>query len=679
MKLSHYVKKISVSLEADQRNAIRADLETGDLSDIALAVEDYTEQSADYARELVEATGIAREAHSDAIEFGEIQQQLEVAREGIAVVNSNGGFTLESLQWAERAVNAILLPLDYKVQFQLDSPALESITAGGKIVLSMENIEEVIQVVEATKQDVENLSVDGILRVLAVLEDAIPDVKDRLVALHQSIRTLDYDDEKEITLDDVIFKALSVNGQLPVGLRDYFIGYQNFVNKILSTYTENAIESASKADFLADALNKLGENDCPIKAISKAVDEVGDPRKVIDTDQLAFVLPGSGPLFGNKVSIDDDADEIPASGGSAPALTEEQTDQPGAGMEPPEGDPLATGAPDPVEEEEEEVQVAAPAAADDATSDAIPPTDDAVAPPAEGAPAAEPTEEVPPAEEPATPAPAEGSEPAAPAPAPVEGSEEPTPPTEGSEEAKPASVVAPKSNETEEEEEDEEDEQNTNVLESQQDNPAGSMEPVDALIVKLEKFSSNYAALDPMSWEDREAGSNPTIRVLSKDTIEAVLGELIKCLEVVNIKSYAESHRQTWSKARTAFGAYKKSFDSLTPQQAADISRSTEAVGEYLNTVFTLSAWPALHTLTNLVFVCNAFLLLAERSISGESATPDTDTEFDESDVEGDGDETTSMTDEEAAAAAQATNDAMAGSRAADEGAVNDATLATGA
>jgi len=634
MKLAKYVKKVQASLEAERFDALRADLECGDLSDTQLAINDHAEQSADYARQLVELTGDARETDSDAVEMADMESRITAAVEGIRMVNANGGFSVESLPWAQRAVDAILSPLGISVS--LSNTALESLTENQTAPVAVESIEEVIEVIGATRQEVEALSVDGILRILDVLEEALPEVKDRLVALQQSISTLSYDEEVEITLDDLICKSLAVNGQLPVGQREYFAGYRNFANTILSSYSENALEAADKTDGLVNALCQLDVNASPIDAVAKAMGEIGDPRKCIDSDQLMFVLPGSGPLFGNKV-----VEEVEDGTGE-----EEEVDV----IEPTPTEPAAAEvvepAPDVAVVPAEEPAPAVPEAA-------------SVVPPVEGesgtAPAAEPVEPVEPVADDATlpsePATAPVEAPAAPVPAP-----EPTAPAEG------------------EEEEEALDENGNPIKPAKEafappsDQPV--MSPVEVLVVKLEKFSTNFAPLDPLGWEDRPDVAQKTIRVLSKDTIEAVTGELIKALEIVNIKSFGESHRQTWTKARSAFGAYRQVFDKLSPQQSADLAPATPAVGEYLNTVFTLSAWPALHVLTNLVFTANAFLLLAERSISGQSAEEDTFVPDD------DGDDTV-LDDADAATAGQDVNDAMAGSRAADIGTSGSVTSTT--
>jgi hypothetical protein len=693
MKLAKYVKRVkaaqaakeaalSAALEAQQRDELRAALEHGDLSETAIAVQDAADRSADYARELVDATSAARETDSDAVELADLESRFQSALEGIKMGNAAGGFTADQFQWAQRALNAILLPVNVKIE--LEGASMEALSEeGGKTLISLENIEQVIEVIDATRQDIEAGSVDGILRVLDVLEKAIPDVKDRLVALHQSIRSLSYNEELEIRLDDEIFKALAVNGQLPVGWKEYFAGYLNFANAILSSYSDNALESASKAPFLADALSMLGENDCPIKAVSKAIDEIGDPRKKIDSDKLQFVLPGSGPLFGNKLTDLEEEEDVPAL-----FVADVETPQGGEGNGTVAGTAVVAGTDDSVIEPEVPAIAEEPAPVSEPGAPVVAPT---------AAPASEPTAE---------PAAATASEeagtpsvtvnvteptpaPTAPAPAPTEPvSEEPTAPaveptseptaepasvpTEG----EPPAVTGEPSPETEEEEEEEEEE--GAATESFATGADNQISPVEALVQKLEKFTTNFAALDPLSWDDRPdaEGGNPTIRVLSKDTIEDVLGNLIKAMEIVNIKSFGESHRQTWASSRAAFGAYKKAFENLTPQQAADISPATEAVGEYLGTVFELSAWPALHVLANLVFTANAFLLLAERSISGQSAEEEVfDPEaFGEDDSAVDG-LPSDVSDAEAAAAAQADNDAQAGARAADVGPAGDASV----
>lgn len=689
MKLSKHVQRVQATLEAEkaasvkavitaQMESLREDLECSDFSDSALAVSNAQERSASNAKELAEATSDARETDSDTVELADLESRAVAALEGIKMVNANGGFTLEQFQWAQRAVDAIFQPVGVDVVLQ--TVATESQEPAETLKIATENLEEVIAVVTSTRENLSKGSVDAILKVLAVLEKAMPDVKDRLVAMQQSIRTIDFDEEAQIRLDSEVYKALSVDGKLPTGWKDYFASYLAFAQTVLSGYSDNALESANKSCFLADALTNLGSDSCPIKAVTKAVAEIGDPRKKIDTDKLLFVLPGSGPLFGNDVhdahlngGDDDDVSsaDVDDALASANAISDDTDDTSSAAADgaaaaaPVADDDGALGAP-----VEQDPNVAAAMAA----PTAVPVT--------EPAPAPAPIQSVANPEAAPPPAPAEPTVPEAAAPgeaAPAVA--EPAAPAAGGEaalaaSAEPAAEPAPAASAPGEEEELDE---NGNpkakpVKESfpAEGAPNQGMTPCDALITKLDKFSSDYVPLEPLSWDDRPEGSDDdTIRVLSKDSIAGSVESLIKAMECINIKSFGESNQQTWASARSAFAMYKKAFDNLSPQQMADIQPATESVGEYLDTVYNLSCWPVLHVLTNLVFTANAFLLLAERSISGQSA----DEQPPMDDIGDDDDDETPTPDEQAAADAQANNDALAGSRAADEGPAGDASV----
>ena len=680
MKLSQHVQRVQAALAAEkaagakairtaQMESLREDLECGDFSDSAIAVSNAQERSASNARELAQATSDARETDSDTVELADLESRAVAALEGIKMVNANGGFTLEQFQWAQRAVDAIFQPVG--VNIVLQTVATESQEPSAVLSIATENLEEVIAVVASTRENLSKGSVDAILRVLAVLEKAIPDVKDRLVAMKQSIRTIDFDEEAEIRLDDEVYKALSVDGKLPTGWKDYFASYLTFAQTVLSGYSDNALEAANKSSFLADALTSLGSDSCPIKAVVKAVDEIGDPRKKIDTDKLLFILPGSGPLFGNDVHDahlnggDDNGDDVSnadvddalASAGAIADAGDEGADAGNGAVAPPADADGALGAP-----VEQDPNVAAAMAA----PTAVPVTAPAPAPaPIQSVANPEPAPPEVPAAPAAAPAVPEAAAPGAPAPAIAE----PEAPAAGGEAA-----LAPAA-----EEEEELDENGKPKVKAAKESlqptggtPNQGMTACDSLITKLDKFSSDYVPLEPLTWDDRPDGSgDDTIRVLSKDSIAGSVDSLIKAMECVNIKSFGESNQQTWASARSAFAMYKKAFDNLSPQQMSDIQPATESVGEYLDTVYNLSCWPVLHVLTNLVFTANAFLLLAERSISGQSADEAPVEDVPEDDV----DDEVATPDEQAAEDAQADNDAMAGAGAANEGPAGDASV----
>lgn len=507
MKLSKYFQNQRAALESEELEAqaraeaqsqaeLVTDVREGDLSDTALAIDAARDEAADHSVQVVQSIADARDICDDASELRQVEHETEVVRDAVVQVNEMGGFSAESYAMAKFAMGVVLDRVG--VVAPGFNHSLEDFAEDAHIQIGLEGLDEVLTVISGARSDVEAKSVDALLRVIDALKDAIPEVKGRLESLKQSLAHVTYDEEVSIRLDEVTFKALAVDGRLPVGFKNYFEGYKTFAACILGPYSENAMEAASKAPLMGEALVNLADTASPIDTLAATVKEIGDPRTGIDADELCFILPGSGALFGNKMDLVAEEEEVvvdPAAvaaaqgpgGEAAPELVQEQ-------------DPLAAAA---IESGDEDDQAAA----------------------------------------------------------------------------------------------------------------------IEDLIGRLEAFSSTHAPLDPLAWSDRaEAPADiQEIRVLSKDTIEAVLCELICALELVDIKTFADSRQQTWMLSRTAFSSFQRSLLTLAPSKVAGVRQVVPSVGEYLDTLFTLSAWPALHLLANMVFTANGFLLLAERSISGKS------------------------------------------------------------
>jgi hypothetical protein len=553
MKLSQYYKRATASIEAAAMNEIRQELKTGEFSDMAMGIESAQNEQASLAYATLESLASARQLDTASSELTEVYTQAQEVREGIAGINAMGGFTLESYQWAQRAVATVLS--DVMTQYP---PLVGSVEAfnDGKVQLSLESLDDVIARIGEARADVEAKSVDGILRVINVLKDALPEIKDRMHSLRLSLPDAVYDEEKQIRLDSVIYKALAVNGQVPTGMKDYLTGYGIFANRMLAQYAENAMDSASKTPQMAEAMASCGDGDV-FEAILKVYNEIGDPRRGIAADQLCFVLPGSGPLFGNKVDPNVMVDDAPAAPPVAVAKADAKTDKP-------VDDEAAAPAADKKEN---------PFAKKDDKADA----DDKAA-------------------------------------------------------AKADDKAAAKADEESEEDENASQESMSNTVD---DDRAAAQD----LQSRMETYSTSHAPLDPLSYGERgePAGTAPTMRVLSKETILSGLSELIKAIEGVDINSFAEARQQTWVAARSAFSAYQQSLMSLSPRQASKLRPINAAIAEYLDTVFALSTWPVLHLLTNFVFTSNAFVLLAERSIAGKSDEAPTATPEDDGDLEDNG------------------------------------------
>lgn len=486
MKLKKYFPTAIASMEAEVQAEARRSLQSNVFSTQELAIECQRDGAAELAAATVESLHAARRLDSDASELCELESNAQDLRSAIALVNNNGGFTVESLGWANVATAAVLS------SSVGTAPTISFVSAADnesdRRVVNLESLDDVIKIVGEVRADVEAKSVDAILRVFDTLKDAMPEVKARMIALKQALPSTEYDQDKEIRLDDLVFKSLAVDGAIPSSFGSYLGTYNEFATTILSAYSENALEAASKSPQMAEAIAKLGQ-DCPIRAIAAVYRDIGDPRLGISADQLCFALPGSGPLFGNKVDV----------------LAESATDQ---------GD-------------------------DDVALEDI-----------------------------------------------------------------------------------------------------GSDVGTEDLIQRLKMYCTNRAPLDPLNYADRDdaEGENPTIRVLSKDSIDKGLTELISAFEVIDIKSYAEARRMTWVQARSAYGAFQQQLINLEPSQVAAVRPVCPALSEYLDMVFALSAWPSLHLLTNMVFTANAFLLLSERSIAGKTEVPIGDVPADTAEVHSDAD-----------------------------------------
>lgn len=509
MRLSGYVQQARASMEAAAMEEIRQELESGELSDSAMEIADAEDRQAENVNELIEATHDAKAMHSDLAEMYGIESRFRELHHSMEQINNHQGFKRPWIEWAENAANHILRPLEVNVS--LASAGTPSLESADQTQVSLEGIEQILVVLSETRENIEEGSVDAVLRVMDTLEEVLPEVRDRVHALHDYIDTLSYNEEMEIRVDEAAFKALQVHGNLPVTWKDYFASYSGQANAILGTFTANALESASKGQFLADCMHKYSGQGPISNALVKAMADIGDPRKTISVDNLCFILPGSGPLFGNKVAALDEVTEVTAAAAVAPP----------------------------------------PTRGDGSVAD-----------------------------------------------------------TEVDAKPKP-SVEA----------------------------DASLIPEVSGLITRLEKFSTDYVPLEPLAWDDIPAADekNSTIRALSKDTIKAVTGSLIQALEVNNIRSFAESHRATWYVARSAPSAFADAYNELSPQYAVELSPALAAIYEYLDTLYTLSVWPALHMMLNTVFTANAFLVVAERSISGKSAkvTPENSGSYGAGEVDG--------------------------------------------
>lgn len=622
--------------------SLREDLAHGELSDQSLLVDEGQAASADQAASLVHELHSARQLDSDATELREVELNANTFRDAVEAINQGEGFTLEDFQFAQRAMEAVfhITPLTMPSLV----PSMEGFANGGRQRLALECIDDLIREVADTRQQIENGSIDAIMRVFGVLNETMPEVKSRMESMKLVLPETAYDETAQITLDDTIFKALAVNGAMPTALKDYFASYAAFAKKILAGYSENALETASKASDIADVLT-ASRNPSIIDALTEFLVQVGDPRAALSPDELGFVLPGSGPLFGGKgpdnASEEDtlakegitgelivrlrqyvasNAPIDPMAMGERPSLEADLDDDESDDED--DEDNIKTFNPDDVDDDADE----------DLNGDHLPTpeTEEGQTEPGNDTPIPPDTEQGAGAEAGGNPDPSLDSG----TPTGEEGAAAP-----GEEGAGGEAGAAPGATDPMASQEAPATSPVTDAATAAAENPAaGSGENLELSIQ-----TSGDAPLDnPLAGAETNAVDNvptppgppstppvntappsapiakPTMRVLSKDTIACSLTDLIGVFELVNINSFAEARQPTWVAARSSFNRLQQSLMSLSPATVAELRPLLPDLNEYLDVTFTLSAWPALYLLTNAVFTANAFLLLAERSVSGQ-------------------------------------------------------------
>lgn len=474
------------NLKAGQRD-LRQAVTDGRHSERVREVMNALESRHDALRYLAVAYHEAVSLESDLEDAKKSLTTLKQVRSAIEAINQSVHFTADSAVYAGAAINAPLERLGYPmVAFHQ-----ASVESDGRFTISLEELDGTIDEVTDICANIEAKSVDGLLQVLNLLKQIFPDVTGRLCALRDSLRNIKYDESQSINFESACIEALSVDGKFPTGLTSFLESYAVNAGQMLSVFSEAALSSAASANQFGELLRTLpdgADGDAVINTLCDAIKAVGDPRKAVSSDALAFELPGDGPLFGT------------------PAVDN-------AGAE----DPTAAGD----------------------NSDADPTAVDAVA---------------------------------------------------------------------------------TVVTNAQDD-------PVSGLVAVLTKFTADCTPIAPAAicaQTDPAAGSvEQNQRVLSAANICKGVTALLKVFDMIDVKTWGDANKDIWATARSAFANYKDGVSQLDPRALPALAPMDQPLSDYLDLVYAMSAWPALNYLVNAVKTANAFILFAERSITGESAPVD--------------------------------------------------------
>lgn len=112
-----------------------------------------------------------------------------------------------------------------------------------------------------------------------------------------------------------------------------------------------------------------------------------------------------------------------------------------------------------------------------------------------------------------------------------------------------------------------------------------------------------------------EETSAPALTVTAIEGACKALCDLHECLALGNL---VDRGKATWSDTQNAVRQTRTAVDNAPETVQAEIRDDVDTVTDYLDTVHTLSAWPVVHFLTNLVLSTNAFVLYAQRSLNAE-------------------------------------------------------------
>ena len=148
--------------------------------------------------------------------------------------------------------------------------------------------------------------------------------------------------------------------------------------------------------------------------------------------------------------------------------------------------------------------------------------------------------------------------------------------------------------------------------------PAGELNTANEALKLLTEYTVGFAPLDPVDVTKTEAaeGSSATRKALQPSEIKDIGNSLYAIFEKADLSKLAADGTNVWPSALAAVKAAKEVLVQAPESLQGTMGVDTTLIPRYLDTVFSLSAYPALHFLTNLVFTSNAIVLYAERSLS---------------------------------------------------------------
>lgn len=97
---------------------------------------------------------------------------------------------------------------------------------------------------------------------------------------------------------------------------------------------------------------------------------------------------------------------------------------------------------------------------------------------------------------------------------------------------------------------------------------------------------------------------------------------LYAVFEKIDLPALAEKGKAAWPESIAAVVSMREVLAQTPVELRGPLGMEADLIPAYLDTVYTLSAWPVLHYLVNLVYTTNAFVLYAERSLAAPKDAP---------------------------------------------------------
>lgn len=176
---------------------------------------------------------------------------------------------------------------------------------------------------------------------------------------------------------------------------------------------------------------------------------------------------------------------------------------------------------------------------------------------------------------------------------------------------------------------------------------AGKIENIESAVPVMEKLLRFVGEYRPVSISDFnvevQTDSN-TAPALKPSEIRDTCKYLIDLLCVIDVDSVSQACKAAWIDAGRTIRQVKESLSQADESLLRALGDDDKLLPAYLETLFTLSAWPVLNYMTNLVTFGNAFVDYANRSMDpaaiseepAESAGAATDGDDGVSTVDGD-------------------------------------------